>query len=88
MPLKNDLLGPAGQQEFVIISTPPLKKKDYLTLGYCFDPYVWAFTLASLGAVTIALIIIDKIATLSNRPSKDTNKMTGGSNVIRLIKQN
>ena len=81
MPLKNDLLGPAGQQEFVIISTPPLKKKDYLTLGYCFDPYVWAFTLASLGAVTIALIIIDKISTSSNRSSEAT-KMTGGYNRI------
>ena len=62
-------------------SALPLKKQDYLTLGYCFDPYVWAFTLASLGAVTIALIVIDKISTWSNRYSEAT-KMTGGSNRI------
>lgn len=78
--MKSDLIGPVGAEEFHLISGAPQEIPKYLQSINCFDPYVWAFSLASLGAVTITLIIIDKVhATWSGTSSKDT-AATGQSN--------
>ena len=78
--LKTDLMGPVGAYEFHLLSGPPQETPKYLTIIKPFDRYVWAFTLSSLGVVTILLIIIDKIhATWSGVSSKDA-VVTGQSN--------
>ena len=78
--LKNDFVGPTGAYEIHLLSGPPHETPKYHTLISPFDPYVWAFTLTSIGAVTISLIIIDHIqATWSGGSTKDV-VMTGWSN--------
>ena len=68
---KSDFIGPAGAVEVHLLSNAPQETPKYETIFSPFDRYVWAFSLASLGAVTMALLIIDKIhATWSRRSSK------------------
>ena len=58
--------------EFYLYSAAPQEIPKYNTLIIVFDQYTWAFILASLVAVTIALITIDYIhAKWSGASSKD-----------------
>ena len=59
---KNDFIGgTVSSYEYHFISGAPPKTKDYLTLIKPFQPHVWGFTLASVVAVFIALIFINKM---------------------------
>ena len=58
--VKNDDIGTIGSFEFHFMTGAPPPVKDYLTVIRPFQHYVWAFTLASLVAVSIALIFINK----------------------------
>ena len=59
--LKNDDIGTIGSFEFHFMTGAPPPIKDYLTVIRPFHPYVWAFTLVSLVAVSTALILINKM---------------------------
>ena len=52
---KSDFIGPAGAVEVHFLSNAPQETPKYETIFSPFDRYVWAFSLASLGAVTMAL---------------------------------
>ena len=58
---QNDFIGPVGSWDFRFISGAPQKRQAYLTLIKPFDTYIWAFLLASVVAVTITLIIANKM---------------------------
>ena len=59
--LKNDDIGTFGSYDFHFMTGAPPPVKDYLTVIRQFQPYVWAFTLVSLVAISIALIFINKM---------------------------
>ena len=59
--IKNDFVGPVGSFDIHFWSGAPLEIKDYLTIFKPFDPYVWGFLIASLMAVSAALIFINKM---------------------------
>ena len=69
-----DFIGPLDAYDYLFISGAPQQiKEDYLSIINVFDPYVWAFLLASLLATTIALISINKIQEKwSNGSTKET----------------
>ena len=69
----NDYIGPVGSFDFYLLSAAPQKTPKYYSFITVFDPSVWAFILASLVSVTIALIAIDNIhGRWSGASSKDT----------------
>ena len=71
--IKADLIGPIRHWDFYFLTGAPQPTKDYLTLIKPFEPIVWAFVLASVVAVSIALISINKMyATWSNKPLKES----------------
>ena len=71
--IKADLIGPIRHWDFYFLTGAPQPTKDYLTLIKPFEPIVWAFVLASVVAVSIALISINKTyATWSNKPLKES----------------
>ena len=71
--VKNDLIGPVGSYEFHFVSGAPPTINDNLSLFWPFDQYVWAFLIASAVAVSITLVLINKVhANLSNEPPRDT----------------
>ena len=75
-------LGPVGQYDFLLLSGAPPKTKDYLALIWVFDGYTWACLLITLVAVSILLILINKISEcLLNLTTEPTHKGD-----IRLIK--
>ena len=59
--LRNDFIGPEGQVDCHILSGAPLKTKNYLTLFKPFDKYIWGFLIASIMAVSAALIMINMV---------------------------
>ena len=71
--VKADLIGPIRHWDFYFLTGAPQPTKDYLTLIKPFEPIVWAFVLASVVAVSIALISINKMySTWSNKPLKES----------------
>ena len=63
----NDFIQPLGTWDFRVISSAPKPTKNYLTLFNPFDRYIWACLIASVVAVSFALIFIDMVyATWSN----------------------
>ena len=71
--LKNDDIGTIGSMEFHFMTGAPPPIKDYLTVIRPFHPYVWAFTLVSLVAVSTALIFINKMyASFSKQASRES----------------
>ena len=72
--LKNDYIGgTVGTYDFHFVTGAPLPTKNYLTLIRPFEPYVWAFVLASLVAVSITLIFINKMqSTWTNESLKES----------------
>ena len=62
--VRNDLIGPVGSYDWHFVSAEPLERKEYLTLVRPFDSYTWAFIAASLVAVSISMILIDKICAI------------------------
>ena len=78
----SNYLGPVGQYDFLLLSGAPPKTKDYLALIWVFDGYTWACLLITLVAVSILLILINKISEcLLNLTTEPTHKGD-----IRLIK--
>ena len=72
--LKNDFIGPVGSYEFHFVSGAPPTRNDNFSLFWPFDQYVWAFLIASAVAVSITLVLINKVhATLLNEPPRDTS---------------
>ena len=59
--LRSDFIGPVGSFDFHFISGAPQERKKHLTLIKPFDLYVWAFLLASLVVVSMALIFANKM---------------------------
>ena len=78
---QNDFIGPVDSWDFRLISGAPQKRKEYLTLIKPFDPYVWAFLLASVVAITIVLIKANKLfetwAGVSSNESTFQSKILG-----------
>ena len=71
--LQNDDIGTIGSFEFHFMTGAPPPVKDYLTVIRPFQPYVWAFTVASLVAVSITLIFINKMhAIFSKQASRES----------------
>ena len=71
--LKSDFIGPWGQFELYIFSGAPLPTENYLTIFQPFDTYVWAFLVASIMAISGALIFINKIHSMwSKDAAKDS----------------
>ena len=67
--LKTDFIGPLTTYNIHFMSGAPNKLQDNLTIFRPFDCHVWAFLIASLMAVTAALIFINKMhATLYKEP--------------------
>ena len=62
--LRNDFIGPVGSVDLHFLSAAPPERKEYLTLTRPFDSYTWAFIAASLVAVSISMILIDKICAI------------------------
>ena len=55
------MIQPLGNAyNFRLISSKPEEATNFLITINPFDGYTWVFTLASIAAVTFALIIIDK----------------------------
>ena len=68
----SDFLGPITTYDFHFLSGAPNIRNSYLTLLRPFDIYVWLCFIASVTAVSILLIIIDKIHNkISNQPVKE-----------------
>ena len=90
--LQNDFIGPVTTYDFHFLSGAPLPRNNLLTLFRPFDPNVWGFLLASVVAVSISLIFINKMHNaMSNEPVKETplqskNKLDNmvGLNNIKL----
>ena len=72
--IKNDFIGgTVGSYDFNFVTGAPLPTKDNLTLIRPFEPHVWAFILASLVAVSITLIFINKMqSTWTNESLKES----------------
>ena len=72
--IKNDFIGgTVGSYDFNFVTGAPLPTKDNLTLIRPFEPHVWAFILASLVAVSITLIFINKMhSTWKNESLKES----------------
>ena len=51
---------PIGSVDFHFLSAPPKEIQNHLILINPLDGYTWAFLLASIVAVAITLIMIDK----------------------------
>ena len=62
-----------GQYDIYLLSGTPLPTKNYLTIFKPFDTYVWVFLIASLMAISGALILINKINSMwSKDAAKDS----------------
>ena len=60
--LRNDMIQPLGHAyNFHLVSSKQEEATNFLTTINPFDGYTWAFTLASIVAITFALIMIDKM---------------------------
>ena len=57
----NDFIGPVTTYDFPLWSGAPLTKNNYLTLFRPYDSYVWGLLIASVVAVSLSLILINKI---------------------------
>ena len=71
--------------EVALVSGPPQTIPKFLTVINPFDRYVWAFSLASLGAVTIALLIIDKKHATWTKGSSKGESFQGKLTTIRIL---
>ena len=59
---RNDFIQPLlSSYNFRLISSSPKQTKNYLTVFNPFDRYIWAFLIASVVAVSIALTAIDMV---------------------------
>ena len=71
--IKNDFIGPIGLFDFIFLTGAPPLAKNYLKLVKPFEPVVWAFVLASLAAVSISLMVINKMhSTWSSESIKES----------------
>ena len=71
--IKCDFFGPVGQYDSHLISGPPIRKQQYTTIFRPYDDAVWVFLIGSTVAVSVALIIINKIyANFTNEPTEET----------------
>ena len=69
----NEFIGPIRTYEFHFMSGAPQTKNKSLAFIRPLDIYVWTFILVSILAVSLALIIVNKVyATWSKAPPKDT----------------
>ena len=59
--VKNDFIGPIGTYDFHFVSAAPKVRASYESIIRPFDKWVWIWTWVSTLAVTIALIIINKL---------------------------
>ena len=59
--LKNDFIGTIGSYDLHFIAGAPPSTKDFLTMIRPFEPVVWAYVSASIVAVSISLIFINKM---------------------------
>ena len=57
---RNNYLRPIGSYDFHFLSAPPKEIQNHLILINPLDGYTWAFLLASVVAIAITLILIDK----------------------------
>ena len=70
---KCDFIGPVGQFETHMISGKPQKKQDYTTLFRPYTDYVWVFLIGSTVAVSVALIVINKMyADFTKKPTEES----------------
>ena len=73
-----EFLGPVGKYDLLFISGSPRRRKDYLTLIWVFDEYIWTLLLLSVAAVSIVLVSMNKIyenwsnATIKEPPYQGT----------------
>ena len=84
---KSDFIGPSWKQFGIhLMAGAPLPRKNYLTIFKPFDTYVWVFLIASIIAVSGALIFINKINSMW---SKDAAKDSAfqSTSATRLIKK-
>ena len=76
-----------GQYDIYLLSGTPLPTKNYLTIFKPFDTYVWVFLIASLMAISGALILINKIHSMwSKDAAKDSAFQSTRTSAARLIK--
>ena len=69
---RSDYIGPITSYDFHFLSGAPHIRNNYFTLLRPFDQYVWSCFIASVTAVSISLIIINKIHNkISNQPIKE-----------------
>ena len=57
----NDFIGPVGRYDFHFLQGAPKVTSSYSTLIRPFDKYVWYFLLASVVAISFALIFINRV---------------------------
>ena len=70
--LRNDFIGPIGSYNIHFLSGAPPIRNKYITLTRPFDSYTWAFIIASLVAVTVSLLLMDKMQSIwTRKPSND-----------------
>ena len=83
----NDLIGPVGKYEFPFISGAPLTKNSFLTLFRPYDSYVWGFLIASVVAISLSLILINKILNrFSDVPIKESALQSIYKNCMNCLK--
>ena len=58
--LQNDYIGTHETYDFHFQTGPPQEIRNSMLLFRPFDKYVWAFLVASVVTVSVALILIDK----------------------------
>ena len=71
--VQNDFIGPLTTYDIHLMSGAPKPRSNMLTLIKPFDPSVWRLLIASVVAVSISLVLINKIDNkISNKQVQET----------------
>ena len=73
--IHNDVLGPLETYDYSFISAAPQEVIGLLALISIFDQLTWAFLLASVFAVTLALVTINRLSNMSPRETTYQSKI-------------
>ena len=78
----SDFIGPLDTYDYHFISAAPRQISGWLALITVFDPPTWAFLFASVVAVSIALISINRYSIPSPKETPYESKISPHINLI------
>ena len=79
---RSDFIGPLDTYDYHFISAAPRRISGWLFLITVFDPPTWAFLFASVVAVSIALISINRYSIMSPKETAYESKSSPQVNFI------